>query len=128
MIILWTHCIFKIRGLDFMFIFHVLFDYSEIIRIFAAKNKKITIMTAIELNAQILRDMAEIADSEPLMKQLAKYLKKLVAKKTDQTLMTKEEFFAKLDEAERQMERGEYSVMLPGEDLTTHLKRLGYDI
>ena len=128
MVILWTHCIFKIRGLDFMFIFHVLFDYSEIIRIFAAKNKKITIMTAIELNAQILRDMAEIADSEPLMKQLAKYLKKLVAKKTDQTLMTKEEFFAKLDEAERQMERGEYSVMLPGEDLTTHLKRLGYDI
>ena len=128
MIILWTHCIFKIRGLDFMFIFHVLFDYSEIIRIFAAKNKKITIMTAIELNAQILRDMAEIADSEPLMKQLAKYLKKLVAKKTDQTLMTKEEFFAKLDEAERQMERGEYSVMLPGEDLTTHLKRLGYDM
>jgi len=128
MIILWTHCIFKIRGLDFMFIFHVLFDYSEIIRIFAAKNKKITIMTAIELNAQILRDMAEIADSEPLMKQLAKYLKKLVAKKTDQTLMTKEEFFAKLDEAERQMERGEYSVMLPGEDLTAHLKRLGYDI
>ena len=128
MIILWTHCIFKIRGLDFMFIFHVLFDYSEIIRIFAAKNKKITIMTAIELNAQILRDMAEIADSEPLMKQLAKYLKKLVAKKTDQTLMTKEEFFAKLDEAERQIERGEYSVMLPGEDLTAHLKRLGYDI
>ena len=128
MIILWTHCIFKIRGLDFMFIFHVLFDYSEIIRIFAAKNKKITIMTAIELNAQILRDMAEIADSEPLMKQLAKYLKKLVAKKTDQTLMTKEEFFAKLDEAERQMERGEYSVMLPDEDLTAHLKRLGYDI
>ena len=128
MVILWTHCIFKIRGLDFMFIFHVLFDYSEIIRIFAAKNKKITIKTAIELNAQIWRDMAEIADSEPLMKQLAKYLKKLVAKKTDQTLMTKEEFFAKLDEAERQMERGEYSVMLPGEDLTAHLKRLGYDI
>ena len=104
------------------------FDYSEIIRIFAPENKKITIMTAIELNAQILRDMAEIADSEPLMKQLAKYLKKLVAKKTDQTLMTKEEFFAKLDEAERQIERGEYSVMLPGEDLTAHLKRLGYDI
>ena len=43
-------------------------------------------MTAIELNAQIWRDMAEIADSEPLMKQLAKYLKKLVAKKQDETL------------------------------------------
>ena len=43
-------------------------------------------MTTLELNAQIWRDMAEIADSEPLMKQLAKYLKKLVAKKSDPTL------------------------------------------
>ena len=42
--------------------------------------------------------------------------------------MTKEEYFAMLDEAEQQMERGEYSVLLPGEDLTTHLRRLGYDI
>ena len=85
-------------------------------------------MTAIELNAQIWRDMAAIADSEPLMKQLAKYLKKLVAKKEDETLMTKDEFFAKIERAEQQIERGEYSVLLPGEDLTTHLKRLGYDI
>ena len=93
-----------------------------------SQNKYITIMTALELNAQIWRDMAEIADSEPLMKQLAKYLKKLVAKKQDPTLMTKEEFFAKIERAEQQMERGEYSVLLPGEDLTSHLKRLGYDI
>ena len=85
-------------------------------------------MTSIELNAQIWRDMAAIADSEPLMKQLAKYLKKLVAKKDDPTLMTKEEFLAKIERAEQQIERGEYSVLLPGEDLTTHLKRLGYDI
>ena len=93
-----------------------------------SQNKYITIMTALELNAQIWRDMAEIADSEPLMKQLSKYLKKLVAKKQDPTLMTKEEFFAKIERAEQQMERGEYSVLLPGEDLTAHLKRLGYDI
>ncbi len=85
-------------------------------------------MTAIELNAQIWRDMAEIADSEPLMKQLAKYLKKLVAKKQDPTLMTKDEFYAKIEQAEQQIERGEYSVLLPDEDLTTHLRRLGYDI
>ena len=95
---------------------------------FAAENKKITIMTAIELNAQIWRDMAEIADSEPLMKQLAKYLKKLVAKKTDQTLMTKEEFFAKIEESERQIERGECHTMLPGEDLTAFLRRVGHDL
>ena len=72
--------------------------------------------------------MAEIADSEPLMKQLAKYLKKLVAKKQDPTLMTKDEFYAKIEQAEQQIERGEYSVLLPDEDLTTHLRRLGYDI
>ena len=38
-------------------------------------------MTAVQLNAQIWRDMAEIAESEPLMKKLAKYLKKLIAQK-----------------------------------------------
>ncbi|MBQ6167883.1 MAG: hypothetical protein IJK41_10725 [Muribaculaceae bacterium] len=85
-------------------------------------------MTSGELNAQILRDMAEIADSEALMKQLAKYLKKLVAKKNDPTLMTKEEFFAKLEEGERAYERGECSEMLVNEDMTTYLRRRGYDL
>lgn len=49
-------------------------------------------------------------------------------KKKDPTLMTKEEFFAKIERAEKQIENGEYSEMLPGEDLTAHLKRLGYDL
>lgn len=78
----------------------------------------------MELNAQIWRDMAEIADNEMLMKQLAKYLKKLVAKKEDPTLMTKEEFFARVDEAKK----GPSYRMLPGEDLTTFLRRLGHEI
>ena len=72
--------------------------------------------------------MGQIADDASLMEKALRYVKKLAAKKEDPTLMTKEAFFAKLDEAEQQIERGEYSVMLPGEDLTTHLKRLGYDI
>ena len=82
-------------------------------------------MTAVELNAQIWRDMAEIADSETLMKQLAKYLKRLVAKKQDETLMTKEEFFAKLDEAEREIAEGKGIVMLPNETLDDLLRRVG---
>ena len=81
-------------------------------------------MTMFELNAQIWRDMAEIADSEPLMRQLAKYLKKLVAKKEDATLMTKEEFFRRVDEAKK----GPTYSMLPGEDVTAFLNRLGHDI
>ena len=83
-------------------------------------------MTAIELNAQIWRDMAEIADSEPLMKQLAKYLKKLTAKKNDPTLMSREEFFAKLKRGEEAYRRGECTRLLPGESVTEMLRRTGY--
>ena len=78
----------------------------------------------MELNAQIWRDIAEIADSEPLMKQLAKYLKKLTSKKHDPTLMTKEEFFARVDEAKK----GPSYKMLPDEDLTTFLRRIGHEV
>ena len=85
-------------------------------------------MTAMQINAELFRTMGEIADDEGLMMKLLKYAKKLAAKKSDPTLMTKEEFFAKIDQAEQQIARGEYSVMLPGEDLSTHLRRLGYDI
>ena len=85
-------------------------------------------MNAMELNAQIWRDIAEIADDEALMIRLAKYLKRLTAKKNDPTEMTKEEFYRHIEEAEAQYARGEYSDMLPGEDLTTHLRRLGYGI
>lgn len=60
-------------------------------------------MTAIELNAQIWRDMGILADSDSMMKRVAKYLRKLVAEKqADPTEMTREEFFAKIDRAERQ--------------------------
>ena len=83
-------------------------------------------MTAIELNAQIWRDMAEIADSEPLMKQLAKYLKKLTAKKHDPTLISREEFFAKLKRGEDAYRRGECTRLLPGESVTEMLRRTGY--
>ena len=88
-------------------------------------------MTAVQLNAlnaQIWRDMAVLADSETMMKRVAKYLSKLVKEKKDPTLMTKEEFFAKIEESERQIERGECHTMLPGEDLTAFLRRVGYDL
>lgn len=89
-------------------------------------------MTAIQLNAmhtQLLQNIGYIADDEALMRRLTAYSKKLAKEKeADPTLMTKEEFFAKIERAEEQAARGEYSVLLPGEDLTTHLRRLGYEI
>ena len=88
-------------------------------------------MTAAQydaMNVQLWQNIGAIADDQSLMKRLAKYVAKLVKEKKDSTLMTKEEYFAMLDEAEQQMARGEYSVLLPEEDLTTHLRRLGYEI
>jgi len=44
--------------------------------------------------------------------------------KEDDTLMSKEEFFAKIKESEKQIERGEYSVMKPDETLDEFLERV----
>ena len=56
-------------------------------------------MTAIQMNAEILRNMSIIAEDERLMARAAKYLRKLAAEKEDATLFTKEEFFARVDKA-----------------------------
>jgi len=46
--------------------------------------------------------MSIIAEDENLLKRAAKYLRKLVAEKEDSSLMTEEEFFAKIERAEEQ--------------------------
>jgi len=82
-------------------------------------------MTAVQLNAQIWRDMGILADSEPMMKRVAKYLRKLVAEKeAAPTLLTKEEFFSRVDEARAQIRRGEGIEMLPNESLDEFLERV----
>ncbi|MBO7624715.1 MAG: hypothetical protein J6S82_05330 [Bacteroidales bacterium] len=80
------------------------------------------------MNTELWQSIGAIADNEPLMRRLTRYAKKLAKEKNDPTLMSKEEFFAKLEKAEQQIADGKYSVLLPGEDLTTHLRRLGYEI
>lgn len=82
-------------------------------------------MTAIQLNVEILRNMSIIAEDENLLKRAAKYLRKLVAEKEDPTLLTKEEFFARVDEAREQIKRGEGVEMLPDESLDEFLQRVG---
>ncbi len=63
-------------------------------------------MTAAQLNAmntELWQSIGTIADSEQqLMKRLTRYAKKLVKEKQDPTLMSKEEFFAKIERAEKQ--------------------------
>ena len=53
------------------------------------------------MNAELFRDLSIIAEDETLSARLMKYIKKLTATKKDPTLMTKEEFFARVDEAKK---------------------------
>lgn len=85
-------------------------------------------MTAIQLNAELLRNISIIAENENLLKRAVKYLRKLVAEEYDPTLMTKDDFFAKIDRAEQQIAKGQGMEMLPNEDVASFLKRNGYDI
>jgi len=83
-------------------------------------------MTAIQMSAEILRDMSIIAEDENLLKRAVKYLRKLVAEKEkDPTLLSKEDFFARVDEAREQIKRGEGIEMLPNETLDEFLERIG---
>ena len=63
-------------------------------------------MTAIQfnaLNAQMWRDMGTIAEDEGLMRRVAKYLRKVVREmNADHTLMTKEDFMARIEDARKQ--------------------------
>lgn len=89
------------------------------------QNQYNSIMTAIQMNAEILRNMSIIAEDENLLKRAAKYLRKLVAEKEDPTLFTKEEFFRRVDEAREQIKRSEGVEMLPNESLDEFLERVG---
>ena len=86
-------------------------------------------MTTNELNAEVLRNLSIVAEDENLLKRVAKYLRRIVAEKQkDPTLMTKEEFFARVEEAEEQYRQGQYSTMMPGESVEDMLRRSGYDV
>lgn len=54
------------------------------------------------LNAEILHNLGVIAEDESVLARVAKYLRKVVKEmREDPTLMSKEEFFARIDEAKK---------------------------
>jgi hypothetical protein len=60
-------------------------------------------MTAIEMNAEMLRNMSIIAEDENLLKRAVKYLRRLVTEKqADPTEFSREEFFARVERARKQ--------------------------
>ena len=86
-------------------------------------------MTTSQLNAEIFQNLSLLSENEDMMVRVAKYLRKLVKEKqADPTLMSKEEFFAKLDKAEEDYQNGNYTTLMQGESVTDMLKRCGYEV
>lgn len=57
----------------------------------------------LNLNEELFETLAEISQDEGMMRKAVKALKRILAKahKDDPTLMTKEEFFARIEEASK---------------------------
>jgi uncharacterized short protein YbdD (DUF466 family) len=85
-------------------------------------------MTAAQtgaLNAEILRNLGTLAESETRLKRVAKYLRKLVKEsEADPTLMTKEEFFARVDEAREEIRQGKGKRFSNPEEMNAWLNSL----
>jgi len=85
-------------------------------------------MTAAQtgaLNAEILRNLGTLAESETMLKRVAKYLRKLVKEsEADPTLMTKEEFFARVDEAREEIRQGKGKRFSNPEEMNAWLNSL----
>ena len=82
-------------------------------------------MTTMQLNAEMLRNMSIIAEDENLLKRATKYLRKLVAEKEiDPTLLTKEEFFSRVDKAEKEIAEGKGVTFTNKDDMNAWLNSL----
>lgn len=71
---------------------------------FATPNikKKMTAVQLNTMNTELWQSIGAIADSEPLMRRLTQYAKKLAKEKRDETQMSEEDFFARIEEARKQ--------------------------
>ena len=59
-------------------------------------------MTTLQLNAELYRNLALIAENETMYDKVVKYVRRLAKQMTeDPTCMSKEEYFAMLDQAEK---------------------------
>ena len=60
-------------------------------------------MTSMELNQELFRQLAIVASDEILMRKTIKAIKRIIEKKEEQdtTEMTREQFMARVEQAER---------------------------
>jgi hypothetical protein len=75
-------------------------------------------MTALQLNSEFFAVMSQIAARKGLLQEVLNFAKALLAKKDDETQMTKEEFFRRIDEAKK----GESESFDNADDLDKYIK------
>ena len=64
-------------------------------------------MSALELNAELYKNLGIIAEDETMFAKVVKYVRNLAKKmQEDPTRMTEEEFFARVDEAREEIRQG----------------------
>lgn len=80
--------------------------------------------TPLSINAEFLHNLSIVAQDEDMLSKVVKYVRKLVQKKQDPTLMTKEEFFARVDESLEQARQGRVHRMRQGESFDDFLNRV----
>ena len=77
-------------------------------------------------SADILRSLGVISDNEALLARVAKYMRRVVKEQEKApTLLSEEEFFARVDNGRQQIKDGLGIEMLPNESLTDFLERVG---
>ena len=83
-------------------------------------------MTSSQMNAEIFHNLSILAESEEMLARVAKYLRKLAKEKqeADSTLMSEEEFFEKLDQAEKNIEEGKGKTFTHPDDMNAWLNAL----
>ena len=77
------------------------------------------------MNAEILRNLGTLAEDESMLKRVAKYLRKLVAEKeSDSTEMSREEFIARVEKAEKDIDEGKGITFTNRDDMNAWLNSL----
>ena len=79
----------------------------------------------LSLNSDFFYDLSIVAEDEGLLKRVARYVKKLAKEhQADPTLMSKEEFFAKIERAERDIAEGKGVTFTNKDDMNAWLNSL----
>ena len=82
-------------------------------------------MRTIQLDGEILRNLGIIAEDKMILTKVAKYLRRMAKQASqDNTLMSKEEFFARVEEAEQDIKEGKGIAFTNKADMNAWLNTL----